>query len=329
MRTGGRRPDDSLAAVARRRVVLGLLTMVLLSMLVFAATEVLPGDAARAVLGNSATPARLKALQEQLHLDAPVPLQYLRWAGDLVRGDLGNSLANGGPVSEIVGPRLLNSAFLIFLAGAIGSVLGVLAGVIAAARRDRLFDTVTSVASLALSALPEFVVALGLITLLSTLVLHAFPAVSVFPSGTAPWEHPDALVLPVATLVILIFPYIFRMTRATMIEALASDYAELAELKGLDRRRVLFAHALPNAAPAIVQVIALNFLYLAGGIVVVEYVFNYQGLGQALVGAVDTRDIPVIQCIVLILAGFYLVVNIASDLLAVVLTPRRRFRSSP
>jgi peptide/nickel transport system permease protein len=323
-----RRTEDSLAAVARRRVLLGLLTLVLLSVLVFAATEVLPGDAARAVLGNSATPARLQALEKQLHLDAPVPLQYLRWAGDLLRGDLGTSLANQRSVGEIVGPRLLNSGVLILLAGVIGSVLGVVAGVIAAARRDRLFDTTTSVVSLALSALPEFVVALGLITLFSTLVFHIFPGVSVFPSGTQPWDYPDALVLPVATLVIVIFPYIFRMTRATMIEALSSDYVELAELKGLDRRRVLFGHALPNAAPAIVQVTALNLLYLAGGIVVVEYVFNYQGLGQGLVNAVDTRDIPVIQCIVLMLAAFYVLVNIASDLLAVVLTPRRRFPRS-
>jgi peptide/nickel transport system permease protein len=322
------RTEDSLWAVARRRLLVGLLTLVLLSVLVFAATEVLPGDAARAVLGGSASPERVAALEKQLHLDAPVPLQYVHWAGDIVTGNLGTSLANGRSVSEVVGPRLVNSAVLIFLAGVIGTVLGVLAGVVAAARRDRFFDTTTSVVSLALSALPEFVVGLGLITLFSTLVWQIFPAVSVFPSGTQPWEYPEALVLPVATLVIVIFPYIFRMTRATMIEALSSDYAELAELKGLDRKRVLFGHALPNAAPAIVQVTALNLLYLAGGIVVVEYVFNYQGLGQGLVNAVDTRDIPVIQCIVLLLAAFYLIVNLVSDLLAVVLTPRRRYPRS-
>jgi peptide/nickel transport system permease protein len=322
------RTEDSLWAVARRRLLVGLLTLVLLSVLVFAATEVLPGDAARAVLGGSASPERVAALEKQLHLDNPVPLQYVHWAADIVTGNLGTSLANGRSVSEVVGPRLVNSAVLIFLAGVIGTVFGVLAGVVAAARRDRFFDTTTSVVSLALSALPEFVVGLGLITLFSTLVWQIFPAVSVFPSGTQPWEYPEALVLPVATLVIVIFPYIFRMTRATMIEALSSDYAELAELKGLDRKRVLFGHALPNAAPAIVQVTALNLLYLAGGIVVVEYVFNYQGLGQGLVNAVDTRDIPVIQCIVLLLAAFYLIVNLVSDLLAVVLTPRRRYPRS-
>lgn len=167
-----------------------------------------------------------------------------------------------------------------------------------------------------------------LIAVFSTLVFHLLPGVSVFPPGSPPWDHVSALILPVATLVILIFPYIFRMTRATVIDALTSDYAEMAEVKGLRRRRILFVHALYNATPSIVQVVALNLLYLAGGIVVVEYVFNYQGLGQGLVMAVAGRDIPVIQMIVLVLAAFYVVVNIASDVVALLATPRRRLPRS-
>jgi peptide/nickel transport system permease protein len=158
-------------------------------------------------------------------------------------------------------------------------------------------------------------------------VMHALPAVSVLPGGSKPWDHPDALVLPVATLVLVIAPYVFRMMRGAMIEALESDYVELAELKGLSRHRVLL-HAVLNAIAPTIQVIGLNLLYLAGGIVVVEYVFNYPGIGQALVAAVSNRDIPVIQMIVLVLAGFYVFVNIVSDVLVLLVTPRRRLRRS-
>jgi peptide/nickel transport system permease protein len=158
----------------------------------------------------------------------------------------------------------------------------------------------------------------------STLLLQLFPAVSVFAPGSPPWQHPSDLVLPVATLVLVTAPYVFRMMRGAMIEALESEYVEMAELKGLRRARVLFGHALPNAMAPTLQVIGLNLLYLAGGIVVVEYVFNYQGIGQALVAAVSDRDIPVIQLIVVLLAGFYVFVNIASDVMALIVTPRRR-----
>jgi peptide/nickel transport system permease protein len=203
-------------------------------------------------------------------------------------------------------------------------VLGVACGAIAALRKDGWFDHVTSVGALAVTALPEFVVAIVLVILFSTVVLHVLPAVSIVPPGSHPWDQPESLILPVATLVIVIVPYILRMMRAAMIEALESEYVEMARLKGLSTSRVVIVHAMPNAIAPTIQVIGLNFLYLAGGIVIVEYVFNYPGVGQGLVDAVSVRDIPVIQFIVLVLAAFYVFMNIATDVIALLATPRRR-----
>jgi peptide/nickel transport system permease protein len=312
------------AWMAVRRVPLGILTLLFVSILVFLATQVLPGNAATAVLQNTASPQRLHALEAQLHLNEPALVQYWRWITQLLQGHPGTSLANGQPVGSLLASRLLNSAVLIVLAGVISSVIGVGLGVAAASRRDGWMDHATSVGALVVAALPEFVVAIALVIVFSTVLFHALPAVSVIAPGSPPWQSPAELVLPVATLVLVTTPYVFRMMRGAMIEALESDYAEMAELKGLSRRRVLFAHALINAIAPTIQVIGLNLLYLAGGIVVVEYVFNYQGIGQALVAAVADRDIPVIQLTVVVLAGFYVFVNIVSDVLALIVTPRRR-----
>jgi len=189
-----------------------------------------------------------------------------------------------------------------------------------AAQKDNRF----SVLVLAVTSLPEFVVAIALIILLSTVVWHVLPAVSLLAPGTYAWSQPELLVLPAATLAIVIVPYILRMMRAAMVEALESDYVEMARLKGVPEWRVVLVHALPNAIAPTIAVIGLNFLYLAGGVVVVEYVFNFPGIGQGLVNAVEDRDIPVIQFIVLVLAAFYVVMNIATDVIALLATPRRR-----
>jgi peptide/nickel transport system permease protein len=307
-----------------RRVLFGLLTLFLVSVLVFLATQVLPGDAATAVLGRSATPERVAILQRELNLDEGVFGQYWAWFSGLLSGDLGNSLANGLPVWDQVAPRLVNSAILVFLAGIIGSVLGIAIGAFAAVRRDRWFDHTSSIVALAITSLPEFVVAITLVILFSTVVFHLLPAVSFLTPGAYSWGDPEALVLPVVTLVIVIVPYIYRMTRAAMVEALESDYVEMARLKGVWDRRIVTLHAFPNTIAPIIQVIGLTFLYLAGGIVVVEYVFNYPGIGQGLVLAVSDRDIPVIQFIVVVLAAFYVLMNILTDLIALLATPRRR-----
>src|SRR5436190_486916 len=307
-----------------RRAAIGIVTLFVVSAVVFIATQVLPGNAAFAVLGRGANPARLHVTEQQLHLDRGLLEQYWIWLSGLFTGKLGTSLANGEPVWALVKPRLINSAVLVFVTGAIGAVIGVVLGAVAALRKDSWFDHITSVAALAITSLPEFVVAIALIILLSTVVLHVLPAVSLLPPGTYAWSQPELLILPVATLVIVIVPYIFRMMRAAMIEALESDYVEMARLKGVPEWRIVMGHALPNSVAPTIQVIGLNFLYLAGGVVVVEYVFNYPGIGQGLVFAVDNRDIPVIQFIVVVLAAFYVCVNIASDVVALLASPRRR-----
>jgi peptide/nickel transport system permease protein len=310
------------------RSLIGLLTLLLVSILVFAATQTLPGNAASAVLLNTATPQRLHALEVQLGLNKPAVQQYWTWLTGILHGNFGTSLANGTSVGTLVGGRILNSLVLVVLAGAIGTLIGVGLGVLAAARRDSVFDHVLSVTALAVTALPEFVVAVVLIIFFAAVVWHLFPAVSVFVPGTAPWSNPKELVLPVATLVIVVVPYVFRMMRASMIDALESDYVQMARLKGVPKWRVLLVHALPNAIAPTIQVIGLSFLYLAGGVVVVEYMFNYPGLGQALVSAVSDRDIPVIQFIVLVLAAFYIVVNILTDVISLAASPRRRLPRS-
>lgn len=307
-----------------RRALLGLLTLLLVSVIVFAATQVLPGNAAYAVLGHNVNQARLHSLEDELHLNRSAPAQYWSWLSGVVRGHFGHSLVNGESVWSFVHSRLINSAVLVALVGVISALLGIGLGTLAALRRDRFVDSSLSVTLLAVTALPEFIVAVAVIILFSTLVFHLLPGVSDLAPGQFAWSHPNLLVLPVLSLVVVTVPYIFRMMRAAMIESLGSEYVEMARLKGLPAWRVAIVHAMPNALAPTIQVIGLTFLYLAGGIVLVEYVFAYPGIGSGLVDAVNARDIPVIQFIVLALAAFYVVMNIATDVGALLVTPRRR-----
>jgi peptide/nickel transport system permease protein len=309
-----------------QRAAVGLITLFVVSVLVFLATQVLPGNAAIAVLGRTAAgnPTAVHRLEVALHLNRGLLDQYWTWFSGLSTGHLGRSLASGQPVWSYVAPRLINSAVLMLVTGVIGAVIGVMLGMLAALHNDGWFDRVSTVAALALTALPEFVIAIGLIILLSTVVSHLLPAVSLLPPGSYAWDAPRLLLLPVLTLVVVIVPYIQRMTRAAMVEALEADYVEMASLKGTPIWRIVLMHALPNATAPIIQVVGLNFLYLAGGVVVVEYVFAFPGIGQGLVYAVDNRDIPVIQFIVVVLAAFYVFMNIVTDVIALLATPRRR-----
>ena len=318
------RDDHPIAALVGIRAAIGVVTLFVVSVVVFLATEVLPGNAAYSVLGHTATPQSLKALEVQLHLNRGLFDQYWLWLSGMLTGRLGNSLANGQAVWGQVAPRLVNSAVLVVGAGLIGTVLGVVLGAIAALRKDGWFDHISSVVSLAVTSLPEFVVAIVLIIMFATVVLHLLPAVSPVAPGTYAWSQPRLLVLPVATLVIVIIPYIQRMMRAAMIEALESDYVEMARLKGVPEWQVVLAHAFPNSIAPTIQVIGLTFLYLAGGIVIVEEVFNFPGIGQGLVNAVSDRDIPVIQFVVVVLAAFYVFMNIVTDVIALLVSPRRR-----
>ena len=309
-----------------RRLLLGVLVLVLVSIVIFLATQALPGDTARAILGRTATPASLAALREQLHLNRPVIVQYFTWAGGLLHGDAGNSMAAQEPVTRLIADRIVNSAFLVLCAGLISIPFSVLIGAYAALWRDKAFDVVTSLSTLVLAALPEFVVGVTLVVLFATTVTHLLPAVSLIPPGTKPWEQPLALILPTLTLVIAVTPYVARIMRASMIEVLESDYVEMARLKGLSERLVIQRHALPNALGPTFQVIALNLAYLAGGVIVVEYVFNYAGIGGALRDAVSNRDLPVIQALAMLIAGLYVVLNLLADIATILVTPRLRTR---
>jgi peptide/nickel transport system permease protein len=318
------RDEHPILTLVGVRAAIGLLTLFVVSIVVFLATQVLPGNAAYAVLGHAATPQSVKALEIQLHLNRGLVDQYWLWVSGTLTGKLGDSLANAQPVWGQVSPRLINSAILVVAAGAIGAIIGIVGGCIAALRKDGWFDHISSVVLLADTSLPEFVVAIVLIILFATVVFHVLPAVAPLAPGMYGWSQPKPLVLPVATLVVVIVPYIHRMMRAAMIEALESDYVEMARLKGVPDWQVVLAHALPNSIAPTIQVIGLTFLYLAGGIVIVEDVFNYPGVGQGLVDAVSARDIPVIQFIVLVLAAFYVFMNIVTDVIALLVSPRRR-----
>jgi peptide/nickel transport system permease protein len=308
-----------------RRVLLGVLVLFLVSVLVFVATQAL-GDPARAILGRDATPERLAALQKELNLNDSLIGQYFSWLGGLLSGDLGNSLAAQTPVTTLLGPRLLNSAVLVLISAVVSIPLSIAIGSWAALRREKTFDNVTSNLLLLLAALPEFVVAVLLVMLFATTVFHSLPAISSVPPGTRPWDFPDALVLPVATLVIVVAPYVARIMRASMVEVLESDYVEMARLKGLPERTVLVRHALPNAIGPVFQVIAINLAYLAGGLVVIEYVFNYPGIGSELQDAVVNHDLPVVQALAMLIAGVYVVLNLLADVATILVTPRLRTR---
>lgn len=320
----GARAGHPVRSMLMWRVPLGLLSVVLVGILTYLATRVLPGDAAEAVLGQYATPAALASLRADLGLNQSVLSGLLSWFGNFAAGRYGDSLATHQPVTDLVLPRLANSAVLVVVVALVSTVVGVVVGVTAAHRRDSIFDDATSVVALVVSALPEFVVGVLVIFVFSVGILNWFPSVSIIPPDQRIWDQPSKLVLPALTLVIVTTPYMFRMVRAAMIEALTSDYAEVAQLKGANTARLLFRHALPNAIAPGIQVFGLNLLYLAGGIVLVETVFQYPGIGLTLADAVRTRDVSVLQFIVVLLAIFYVLLNILTDLLVLLTTPRRR-----
>jgi peptide/nickel transport system permease protein len=308
-----------------RRLLLGLLTLFLVSLVVFAATQALPSDPARAILGRTATPESLKALREQLNLNHSVVSQYTHWLGGIVTGDLGNSLAaRGEPVTKVLGKRLENSAVLVLLAAVISIPLSVLLGVISARRRDGPLDHSMSLVLLALAALPEFVVGIALVLLFATRVFHVLPAVSLIPPDSSPWQNLKELVLPTVTLVLAVSPYVARIMRASMVEVLESDFVEMARLKGMPERHVLWRHAVPNAIAPAIQVIALNLAYLAGGIVIVEFVFAYPGIGSALVDGVANRDLPIVQALAVLIAAVYVGCNVLADIATILVSPRLR-----
>ncbi|GAA1934384.1 ABC transporter permease [Nocardioides marmoribigeumensis] len=307
-----------------RRFGLGLLTIWLVSVLVFLGTQVLPGNSAQAILGKRSTPERLAAMEKQLHLDQSVLQQYLNWLGGILTGDPGTSLASQQPVWHLLSDKIVNSAVLMLVAALITIPLSILLGTWAAVRRDRAVDHAISTTTLVLAAVPEFVIGILLVLTLATSVLQVFPAVSLLAPGQYPWNHPAVMVLPALTLILAATPYISRIMRGSMVEVLESEYVQMARLKGMPGRTVIWRHAVPNALVPAVQVSALILAWMAGGVVLVEYVFAYPGVGGALVDAVDNQDIPVVQFLALLAAVLYVTLNLAADVISILLTPRAR-----
>ncbi|MDT0304621.1 ABC transporter permease [Streptomonospora wellingtoniae] len=305
------------------RLGYGLLTLFVVSLVVFLATQALPGDAARAILGRDATAERVAVLRDQLNLNDPLALQYGKWVAGVFTLDLGDSFANARPVAEYLGPRVAGSLTLLGLSALLATPIALLLGALSAIRRDRAADHATSMVSLVLASLPEFAVGILLILALSTGWLHLLPPVFA-GTASAVLADPVQLILPVLTLAIAVSPPIVRMMRASMIEVLESEYVQQARLKGLSERVVIWRHAAPNAIGPVAQVIAVQLGWLAGGVVAVEFLFAFPGIGLALMDAISTRDIPVIQAITLLIAAVYIVVNLLADVVGLAANPKVR-----
>ncbi|WP_024874233.1 ABC transporter permease [Saccharomonospora piscinae] len=307
-----------------RRLASSVAVLWLVTLLVFVATLLLPGDPARAILGQQATPERIAALTEQLGLDQPVWQRYLDWLGGVLTGDLGTSTATQGAVGELLADRIPASLVLLVAAAVLSTAAGLLLGTWSALRRGRAADHAVSWLSLVVAALPEFVIGVTLVVVLSTTVFPVLPSVTLTRPGEPVWTDATQLVLPILTLSLVVTPYITRMMRATMSEVLDSGYVEMARLKGLPERVVLTRHALPHAIGPVAQVVALQLAWLAGGVVVVEFLFRYPGIGQALIDAVNNRDVEVVQAITLLIAGVYVVVNLVADVVGILVDPKQR-----
>ncbi|MFT4085401.1 MAG: ABC transporter permease [Nocardioides sp.] len=309
------------------RLAYGVLALWAVSVLVFLATQALPGDAAVTALGRNATPAGLASFRARFDLDAPLITQYWDWLRHVLSGNLGVSFSMSSSVSAVISSRVVDSLVLMAVSAVISIPLAVWIGVYTASRRDRLGDHLMSFVVLVINALPEFVMAVAVVVLLATNVFQILPAVSALDPNDSILGQWRLLVLPVLTLVLMVVPYVARTVRACMIEELASEHVRMARLKGLTERRIILRHALPNIAGPTFQVVAQSLAYLAGSIVVIETVFQYPGVGQALDQAVSARDIPVIQALACLLAAFYILVNILADIGTVAMTPTLRKRA--
>ena len=302
---------------------MSLLTLLLVSVIIFAMLEVLPGDVASRILGRDATPETLAALRAQLQLDDPAPARYLDWLGGILRGDFGEALTSSRPVADILAPRIFNTLILSAAAFVLYLPLALIPALLQAVRRDGPLDHGLSVVTLVLLSTPDFL--LGTLLLIAFVItVPLFPAMSLVDQSSGPAEYLRAIALPAITLAIVMAVYAVRMLRDNLIEVLDSEYVRMAELKGLPRRQVLLRHALPNALVPTLNITALNLAYLIGGVVIVEKVFSYPGFGSLLVDALQVRDLPLIEATVLIAAAVYVVANLLADIGAILLNPRLR-----
>jgi peptide/nickel transport system permease protein len=305
------------------RILLAALTLLIVSLVVFAAMEVLPGDVASRILGRDATPETLAALRLKLGLNEPAALRYCHWLGGLLSGDLGRSPVSDRPVTEIIGPRIWNTILLSLYAFVLYVPLTVIPALLQAIRRDRPLDHALSVVTLVLLSMPDFLLA-TILLFTFVVVFPLLPAMSMVDQTSTVLDYVRATTLPALTLAIVMAVYAVRMLRDNLIEVLDADFVRMAELKGLSPRRVLLRHALPNALIPTLNVTALNLAYLVGGVVVVEKVFSYPGFGGLLVDSLQLRDLPVIEGTVMIAALVYVTANLLADIASILLNPKLR-----
>jgi len=306
-----------------KRLGYGLLTLLVVSILIFFAVELLPGDVAQQILGQGATAETVQALRDQLGLDRPAVVRYLEWLGGAVRGDFGISAVTREPVIDAIGARFVNTLFLAAYAAVIAVPLAITLGIIVALLRNTVFDRVANVLTLTSISSPEFFLGYILILFFSVKA-GMFPAIASLSSNMDLGELLHRTFLPALTLVLVVTAHMMRMTRAAIINLLASPYIEMARLKGVPPWKVIVRHALPNAWAPIINVVALNLAYLITGVVLVEVVFVYPGIGQALVDAVSKRDFPIVQACSLIFAATFILLNLAADVGAILTNPRLR-----
>ncbi|MBP1300384.1 MULTISPECIES: ABC transporter permease [unclassified Curtobacterium] len=310
---------------ALRRLGIAVLTVVLASLFVFLAVQALPGDVAQQLLGQNATPEAVQQLRATLGLDENVWLRYLQWLAGAAHGDFGTSLVSGEPVAPTLLTAFRNSMLIALPAMLVGVTLSLALGVLAGVRRGRATDRVVSTVSLLVMSVPEFMVATVLV-LLFAIGLPVFPAVVLRGSDATVAELLPTVWLPIVVLTLAMAAYILRTARSSTIDVMASEFVTTAELKGLTMRRVVWKHALPSALLPTLNVIALNVAWLLGGVVVVENVFNYPGMGKLMLESVSNRDLPTIEAIALLSALVYVVCNLAADLVALALDPKLRTR---
>ncbi|MGC1427548.1 MAG: ABC transporter permease [Albidovulum sp.] len=310
--------------IIARRLVIGCATLLFVSILVFVGTEILPGDVANAILGRGATPELVAQVRERLGLDEPLLMRYWIWLSRTLSGDLGTSLANGIDISTEIARRGKNTIILSVSTALVAVPLAVTLGLVAATRPGGRVDRLISGTSLALISFPDFLVAVVLVTIFAV-KLGWLPAIaSIRPS----YEFLDwvrVLILPVTALVFTILAHMVRMTRSAVLNVLSSPAIEMAILKGVPRRRLLVRHALPNAFGPIINVIALNLAYLVSGVVVIETLFNFPGLGRYMVEAVTNRDVPIVQACAMIFCSVYVLLNLTADILSIMANPRVRY----
>ncbi len=306
-----------------RRTAFGLVTLIVITLLISLAVEALPGDFAEQRLGQAATPETVAAIRSQLGLDRPILVRYWEWLSGFVQGDMGISLANSRPVADLMATRLGNTLYLAAMSALVAVPLALFLGILAALYRESLLDKIISTTTLGAISLPEFFIGYILVALFAV-NWQIFPAISSISDSMSAVEKFYSSMLPIATLTLVIVAHMMRMTRAAIINLMQSPYIEMANLKGLTRSRIIIHHALPNALSPIINVIVLNLAYLVVGVVVVEVVFIYPGLGQLMVDSVTARDLPIVQACILIFGSTYIFLNMLADILSIVSNPRMR-----